>query len=85
MLTPALAGRGITPALFNSRLTQPLFTELANLLQNAVFATEQMRLRFPERQIPKQSLSNFERFSLPFQSARGKHFDSGLRVSRIHE
>ena len=27
----------------------------------------------------------FERFSLPFQSARGKHFASRLRVSRIHE
>ena len=40
---PALARPGIAPAAFNSRLTQPLFTELANLLENALFATEQMR------------------------------------------
>ncbi len=32
-LIPALARAEITPAVFNSRLTQPLFTELANLLQ----------------------------------------------------
>jgi hypothetical protein len=53
--TTALACPGITPAAFNSRLTQPLFTELANLLQNALFATDQMRLRSPEVRIPKQS------------------------------
>src|SRR6478609_3516242 len=53
--TTALACPGITPAAFNSRLTQPLFTELANLLQNALFATDQMRLRSPELRIPKQS------------------------------
>jgi hypothetical protein len=57
-----VARAGITPALFNSWLTQPLFTELANLLQNALFATGQIGLRFPELQIPKQSLSNFEDF-----------------------
>jgi hypothetical protein len=54
-MTPALALPGITPAAFNSGLTQPLFTELANLLQNALFATEQMGLRSPELRIPKQS------------------------------
>jgi hypothetical protein len=31
--------------VFNSRLTQPLFTRLANLLQNALCATEHMRLQ----------------------------------------
>jgi hypothetical protein len=54
-LSPALARPGIAPAAFNSGLTQPLFTELANLLQNALFATDQMRLRSPELRIPKQS------------------------------
>jgi len=44
-LISALARTGLTPALFNSGLTQPLFTELANLLQNALFATGQLRLR----------------------------------------
>src|SRR5947207_14318271 len=39
-LTPPLARPGIAPAAFNSRLTQPLFTELANLLQNTRRATE---------------------------------------------
>jgi hypothetical protein len=53
--TTALACPGIAPAAFNSRLTQPLFTELASLLQNALFATDQMRLRSPELRIPKQS------------------------------
>jgi hypothetical protein len=54
-LIPTLARPGITPAAFNSGLTQPLFTELANLLQNALFATDDMRLRSPELRIPKQS------------------------------
>jgi hypothetical protein len=54
-LTTALTCPGIAPAAFNSGLTQPLFTELANLLQNALFATDQMRLRSPELRIPKQS------------------------------
>jgi hypothetical protein len=31
---------------------QPLFTELANLLQNALFATEQMRFKSQEPRIP---------------------------------
>jgi hypothetical protein len=34
---------------------QPLFTELANLLQNALFATGEMGLQSPELRIPKQS------------------------------
>ena len=41
-MPPALARTGIAPALFNSWLTQPLFTELANLLQIVRFATEQI-------------------------------------------
>ena len=58
-LTTALACPGITPAAFNSGLTQPLFTELANLLQNGLFATDQMPLRSAESRIRKQSVSNF--------------------------
>src|SRR6476469_6747890 len=54
-LIPTLARPGIAPAAFNSWLMHPLFTELANLLQNALFATEQMGLRSPELRIPKQS------------------------------
>ena len=42
MLTPALASLGTTPAAFNSGLTQPLFTELANLPQNTRCASEQL-------------------------------------------
>jgi hypothetical protein len=84
-LTAAPPRPGIAPAAFNSRLTHPLFTELANLLQNALFATGQMGLQSPELRIPKQSLSNFARFSLRFQSVHGKYCDSILRAFRIHE
>jgi hypothetical protein len=84
-VTPALPRAGIARAAFNSGLTQPLFTELANLLQNALFATGQMGLQSPELRIPKQSLSNFARFSLRRQSVHGKYCDSILRAFRIHE
>jgi hypothetical protein len=43
-VTPALPRAGIARAAFNSGLTQPLFTELANLLQIVLFASEQMEL-----------------------------------------
>jgi hypothetical protein len=59
-----LARPGVAPALFNSRLTQPLFTELANLLQNALFATEQIGFAIPALQIPKRSVSKFRKFFL---------------------
>src|SRR5437868_4061056 len=43
-LTPAEARRTIGPCFFSSGLTQPLFTKLANLLQNRRDASEQDRL-----------------------------------------
>src|SRR6476469_7162550 len=51
-LIPALVRPGIIPAAFNSVLTQPLVTEFANLLQNALFATDQMRVRSQSREFP---------------------------------
>ena len=49
-MSPALARFELVPAAFNSALTQPLFTELANLLQNALFATGQIELQSTEAQ-----------------------------------
>src|ERR1043166_3941221 len=40
-LTLAVARGEIGPIVFNSRLTQPLFTRLPNLLQNTLCASEQ--------------------------------------------
>src|SRR5438876_628973 len=40
-LTPAEARREIGPCFFSSGLTQPLFTKLANLLQNKAHASEE--------------------------------------------
>jgi hypothetical protein len=40
-LTPAEIRRGIGPCFFSSRLTQPLFTKLTNLLQNRAHASEE--------------------------------------------
>jgi hypothetical protein len=84
-MTPALAPPGITPAAFNSWLTQPLFTELANLPQNALFATEQMGLRSPRAANSKTIVIEFRKIFFTFQSAHDKHYDSTLRAFRIHE
>jgi len=84
-MTPVLALPGITPAAFNSRLTQPLFTELANLLQNALFASEQMGLRSLKAVNSKTIVIEFHKIFFTFQSAHEQHYDSTLRAFRIHE
>jgi hypothetical protein len=66
--------------VFNSRLMQPLFTRLANLLQNVPGATEHMRLQSQSHEFQNNRYRVFARFSLLFQSADDKHYDSTLRV-----
>jgi hypothetical protein len=69
--------------VFNSRLMQPLFTRLANLLQNALCATEQMRS--PEARIPKLSLPSFSQDFLYFSNLLMTNMTIPLCGFRIHE
>jgi hypothetical protein len=62
-LIPALVRPGIAPAAFNSGLTQPLFTELANLLQKRAVRHRPDAGAIPEPRIPNNRISNFARFS----------------------
>src|SRR5436305_7037636 len=64
-LTPAVA-LGEIPAVFNSRLMQPLFTKMANLLQNTGQASEQRqgalaRPRISDYTNTEMRVSKFER------------------------
>src|SRR6476660_7012953 len=84
-LTPALICPGIAPAAFNSGLTQPLFTELANLLQNALFATDRIRLRSAEVRIPKQSYQISQDFPYVSNVPMTNITVFTLRPFRVHE
>jgi hypothetical protein len=83
-VTPTPARPGVAPAAFNSRLMQPLFTELANLLQNALFATGQM-IAIPKAANSTTIVIEFCEIFFTVPICPSQHYNATLRAFRIHE
>jgi len=73
-----------TPMVFNSRLMQPLFTRMANLLQNALRANEQMQFRSHSAN-SKTIVTEFSQDFLCFSNLLMTNTTIPLCAFRIHE